>query len=86
MGTPSSEIGDAQRVLRTFPGAAVPFAALFGPALRGEPNLAEIIRGSVGVTYWFTDAKARTKLGYAPRDLEAGLKTMLATQGTEVQS
>jgi len=57
--------------------AAVPFASLIGPSLGGEPNLAEMIRGSVGVTYWFSDAKARNELGYAPRDLEAGLRTLL---------
>ncbi|MGH2463053.1 MAG: NAD-dependent epimerase/dehydratase family protein [Candidatus Limnocylindria bacterium] len=57
--------------------AAAPVASLVGPALGGEPNLAEIVRGSVGVTYWFTDAKARRELGYAPRDLEAGLRTLL---------
>jgi len=56
--------------------AAVPVASLISPALGGEPNLAEIVRGSVGVTYWFTDAKARSELGYAPRDLDAGLKTL----------
>jgi hypothetical protein len=29
------------------------------------------------VTYWFSDARARTELGYAPRDLDAGLRTLL---------
>ena len=37
------------------------------------PNLGEIVSASAGVTYWATDAKARRELGYAPRDLEAGL-------------
>lgn len=37
------------------------------------PDLGEIVRSSAGVTYWATDAKARRELGYAPRDLEAGL-------------
>lgn len=46
------------------------------PLLRG-PDLAELVRASLGVTYWFTDAKARTELGYAPRPLEEGLRTML---------
>jgi nucleoside-diphosphate-sugar epimerase len=37
------------------------------------PDLGEIVSASAGVTYWATDAKARRELGYAPRDLEAGL-------------
>jgi hypothetical protein len=41
------------------------------------PNLAEVIRAADGVTYWATDAKARSELGYAPRDLETGLTTIL---------
>lgn len=36
-------------------------------------DLGEIVSASAGVTYWATDAKARAELGYAPRDLEAGL-------------
>jgi dihydroflavonol-4-reductase len=36
-------------------------------------NVGELISASAGVTYWATDAKARRELGYAPRDLEAGL-------------
>ena len=37
-------------------------------------NLGELIRASAGVTYWATDAKARRELGYAPRDLDSGLR------------
>jgi len=59
--------------------ALAPFGALIGPAMGGEPNLAEIVRASDGVTYWVSDTKARTELGYAPRDLDAGLKTLLPT-------
>ncbi|MGH2393256.1 MAG: NAD-dependent epimerase/dehydratase family protein [Candidatus Limnocylindria bacterium] len=66
--------------------ALVPFGPLIGPALGGEPNLAEAVRASDGVTYWASDARAREELGYAPRDLEAGLKTMLAARTrTEVE-
>jgi nucleoside-diphosphate-sugar epimerase len=45
--------------------------------LRG-PDYAELVRASLGVTYWFTDARARTELGYAPRALDDGLRTMLS--------
>ncbi|HKO33302.1 MAG TPA: NAD-dependent epimerase/dehydratase family protein [Candidatus Limnocylindria bacterium] len=44
--------------------------------LRG-PDLGELVRASLGVTYWFSDAKARSELGYAPRPLDEGLRTML---------
>jgi len=37
------------------------------------PDLGEIVSASAGVTYWASDAKARRKLGYDPRDLERGL-------------
>jgi hypothetical protein len=29
------------------------------------------------VTYWASSEKAKRELGYAPRDLEAGLRTLL---------
>jgi hypothetical protein len=44
--------------------------------LRG-PDLGELVRASLDVTYWFSDAKARSELGYAPRALDEGLRTML---------
>ena len=47
--------------------AAAPIVSRIGP------DLGELVRASAGVTYWATDAKARRELGYAPRDLEAGL-------------
>ncbi len=53
-----------------------PFGGLIGPALGVAPNLGEVIRAAEGVTYWATDAKARTELGYAPRDLESGLRSL----------
>jgi nucleoside-diphosphate-sugar epimerase len=42
------------------------------------PNLRELIASSDGVTYWATDAKARRELGFAPRDLDTGLRDTLA--------
>ena len=50
-----------------------------GRALPGAPDLSEMVRASSGVTYWATDAKARVELGYQPRDLAAGLPTLLAS-------
>ena len=44
-----------------------------GPLMGFPPNLRELIKASDGVTYWATDAKARTELGYSPRTLDVGL-------------
>lgn len=58
--------------------AIAPIAEIIGPVLPGdEPNVAEMIRASNGVTYWVSPAKAQRDLGYTPRDLEAGLRTLL---------
>jgi dihydroflavonol-4-reductase len=38
------------------------------------PNLAEIARASLGVTYWASSAKAQADLGYRTRDLERGAR------------
>lgn len=54
--------------------AVSPLGGIIGPALAGRPNLRELISASAGVTYWASDAKARRELGYAPRDLETGLR------------
>jgi nucleoside-diphosphate-sugar epimerase len=54
--------------------AAAPLVRRIGP------DLGEIVRASAGVTYWATDAKARRELGYAPRDLEAGLSAVFGAR------
>ena len=54
--------------------AIAPAGRVLGPLLGQPPNLGEIVRASHDVTYWATDAKARRELGYAPRDLETGLR------------
>ena len=41
------------------------------------PNYGELVRAGISATYWFSDARARSELGYAPRDLDAGLRTLL---------
>lgn len=42
-------------------------------------TLVRQLRARAGVTYWFSDARTRSELGYAPRDLDAGLRTLLST-------
>jgi dihydroflavonol-4-reductase len=60
---------------------AIPIGPLVGKAMGFPPNLGELIRTSDGVTFWMTDHKARSELGFAPRDLETGLKQTLGVSG-----
>jgi nucleoside-diphosphate-sugar epimerase len=58
--------------------AIAPVGGLIGQAVgAAEPNVVETIRSSIGVTYWVSSEKARRELGYAPRDLDTGLLTLL---------
>jgi nucleoside-diphosphate-sugar epimerase len=57
---------------------SIPLAPLVTRLMGLPPNLRELIKAADGVTYWATDAKARRELGYAPRDLETGLRQTLA--------
>jgi dihydroflavonol-4-reductase len=54
--------------------AMVPAAPVVTKAMKLPPNMKELISSSDGVTFWAKDDKARAELGYAPRDLEAGLR------------
>lgn len=55
----------------------IPLGPLVGSLMGTGPNLRELISASAGVTYWASDEKARRSLGYAPRDLEAGLADLV---------
>lgn len=57
--------------------ASIPLPPLVTRLMRLPPNLRELIKAAEGVTYWATDAKARRELGYAPRDLDTGLRQTL---------
>jgi nucleoside-diphosphate-sugar epimerase len=61
--------------------AGIPFGPVIGKAMGFPPNLGELIRTSDGVTFWMTDEKARRELGFAPRDLETGLRQTLGVTG-----
>jgi dihydroflavonol-4-reductase len=56
---------------------AIPVGPLVGKVMGFPPNLGELIRTSDGVTFWMTDEKARSELGFQPRDLDTGLKQTL---------
>jgi dihydroflavonol-4-reductase len=58
--------------------AMAPLAPAIGSAMGMPPNLREAIEATHNVTLWFKDDKARAELGYQPRDLDAGLRAMLA--------
>jgi dihydroflavonol-4-reductase len=78
-----SEIAGRKAPTRELPPAlmkmAIPIGPLVGKALGFPPNLRELIRTSDGVTFWAKDDKARRELGYAPRDMDTGLRETLAT-------
>jgi dihydroflavonol-4-reductase len=57
---------------------SVPMAPLVTRMMGLPPNLRELIRASDGVTYWATDAKARSQLGYTARDVRTGLRETFA--------
>ena len=59
--------------------ASAPFGPIVGPLLGFPPNLRELIKTSHNVTYWATDAKARSQLGFQPRDLDTGLRETVGT-------
>jgi nucleoside-diphosphate-sugar epimerase len=78
-----SELSGRKAPKRELPPAAmklaIPIGPLVGRLMGFPPNLAELIKTSDGVTFWASDAKARRELGYAPRDLDTGLRQTLAT-------
>ncbi|MBA2374278.1 MAG: NAD-dependent epimerase/dehydratase family protein [Chloroflexi bacterium] len=45
-----------------------------GDALGSSANLSEVVSAADGVTYWASSAKASLKLGFAPREIEAGMR------------
>jgi dihydroflavonol-4-reductase len=61
--------------------AMVPFGPLVGKVMGQPPNLRELISSADGVTFWAGYEKARRELGYEPRGLEEGLRSMLEAEG-----
>lgn len=56
---------------------SAPLGPVVGPLMGFPPNLHEAIKAAHNVTYWAKDDKARSELGYAPRDLDTGLRDTL---------
>jgi len=63
----------AQATGRALPPLVVP-AALLRLAGRLVPGMREVVRSADGVTFWATDAKARSELGTHPRGLRDGMR------------
>lgn len=66
-----------RRVSTRMLNTLVPIAPFILPKMGYPPNLRELIKTADGVTYWAKDDKARADLGYTPRSLEDGLKTII---------
>jgi dihydroflavonol-4-reductase len=77
-----AKIADRDPPKREMPTSVMKLVAPAGPVLGKlmgfPPNFKELISASDGVTYWAKDDKARRELGYAPRDLETGLRETLS--------
>jgi nucleoside-diphosphate-sugar epimerase len=58
--------------------AMIPVGRFVGPPMGLPPNFREMISAAHNVTYWAKDDKARRELGYAPRDLDTGLRETIA--------
>src|ERR687886_2403502 len=52
--------------------AMIPVGRWVGPMMNLPPNFREMISAAHNVTYLARDDKARTELGYSPRDLDTG--------------
>jgi nucleoside-diphosphate-sugar epimerase len=61
--------------------ALIPIGPLVGKMMGQPPNLRELISAADGCTFWASNEKARRELGYAPRELEQGLRATLEAEG-----
>lgn len=78
LGGENARVADAFAALarvtgRGMPRLRLPYALLqLGALVR--PALREVVTSTKDVTFWATDARARSELGYLTRKLEAGLR------------
>ncbi|MBI3521888.1 MAG: NAD-dependent epimerase/dehydratase family protein [Chloroflexi bacterium] len=78
LGGENATVRDALRTLARVTGHRAPRIEIPAAPLRAlapfSSRLREILSSADGVTFWARDDKARQELGYAPRDLETGLR------------
>ncbi len=80
---PTTRLRDAVAVVASLAGRKPPALRVptvliralsrLGP-LVGQPNLAEVLSASAGVTYWASAARAHEELDWTPRDIETGFR------------
>ena len=78
LGGENARVADAFAALaritgRRLPRLRLPYALLQLGALV-QPGLREVVTSTKGVTFWASDARAKSELGYTSRALEAGLR------------
>jgi dihydroflavonol-4-reductase len=78
LGGENARVADAFAALARVTGRGLPRLRLpYGLLQLGalvRPGLREVVTSSKGVTFWATDARAKSELGYASRPLEAGMR------------
>jgi nucleoside-diphosphate-sugar epimerase len=83
MSGPRHRLSDALAIAARLGGRQLPRLAIPTGVLRlmaplgrvvGQPNLREVVEAAAGVTYWASAEKAIRELGFAPRELEDGLR------------
>ncbi len=85
LGGENARIADAFAALARVTGRGVPRLRLpyrllqLGALVR--PGLREVVSSTKGVTFWATDARAKSELGYSSRGLEAGLRDTYGGSG-----
>jgi nucleoside-diphosphate-sugar epimerase len=57
--------------------AMTPIGPLVGKMMNQPPNLRELISSADNVTFWATNEKAASELGFAPREIEEGIRQTL---------
>ena len=79
------EIADRKVPKRNMPTGVLkalrPVGPLVGKIMDQPPNLAELISSADGVTFWADATKAKTELGWNPRDVKTGLRETLEAEG-----
>jgi len=78
LGGEIATLGDAYRAVATATGRTLP-AFVLPPAIvrfaaRLIPSMKEVVSSADGVTFWATDAKARSELKTSPRNLVTGMR------------
>lgn len=69
----AARIGGRRPPRLRVPTGLVRATTALGPLI-GQPNLAEVLSASAGVTYWATSDRAKAELGWTARSIEAGLR------------